>query len=474
MKLVQRTVMDRTVSGSGKFFWTVGDNIWIDNGGLLSSTSSNITGKTAKATFGFSGSFTALNYPVYYTGNSSTAGDRVVITTAQTQTLPNDFSHLGQSGDCGTTSAYKVSAGSYKFQLVHKAAYLCFTPREEDAALGQNIYLTKIVITSKDDIAGTYAFSASGLSSTPIGGTGSKTITLTTKGSGAYANGFPLTNTSTSIATNGAYVVIAPGPHELLIKYYLYDPVTGVEGFLYKNVVKDFKVNTVTDITANLKTVKVELDRYSTWDAKKHFWYGYENVQPKKNGETANPNIVHPDDREGHSGYSGHAIYNCKKCPNANEMFWYVRQGDPQWDNDAIFSFNDHLYKGGCWMLKRSYIAGFRSDKAPDGNDYTNVYTGGDVTVMAWGSVSVSDDKYFLLPGVGKYERSGAVAELRWIGENALFWSSSSSNFSTNTAGHLRILQCPGGHEVYFSPSADVEGIGMGVSYIGEMGSLFQ
>lgn len=476
-----RTTMTHEMGGKGIFFWTTDDNLWVDNGGLISSISSNITDKVSRASFDFTGSFTATDYPVYYTGKNSAAGNRVTIATAQTQTAPNNFSHLGVSGDCGTATAERKATGIYKFQLKHKAAYLCFVPREEDAALGQNIYLTKVVITSTDNIAGTYDFSSGSLPTNPIGGTGSKTITLTTKGSGAYTNGFPLTNTMASITNNGAYAVIAPGQHDLLIQYYIYDPETNIESFITKHVVKDFKVNTVTDVTANLKITKVDLDKYTIWDAKKNYWYGYESVQPKKMGITANANIVYPEDRVGRSGgMSGHAINNCKNCPNGNEYAWYVQHGDPHWDANELFSFANHLYKGGAWILKSSNISGFRSDQAPDGNDYTNKLTTSMSVTMNQTPLTYADrDRYFFLPAAGSYVGDMSFdTYLAGIGIGGNYWSSSDGDGSINYATLFSFSPSyltPGTYEMSLScDGARGWGWNYQVHYIGEMGGLFQ
>ncbi len=96
----------------------------------------------------------------------------------------------------------------FAFTLDHKAAYLLFLPRTSNTIL-HNCYLTKVEVNSDNDITDTYTLnSVTGR----LTGTGTgKQIIVSTGGSGAYANGLPLTNTSTSAATNGAYVVIKPG-----------------------------------------------------------------------------------------------------------------------------------------------------------------------------------------------------------------------------------------------------------------------
>ena len=64
------------IHGSGATaFWELGDKIWVEKGGTLrESVSSDITAKTATAKFTLSGTYTAANYMVFYTGANSTAG----------------------------------------------------------------------------------------------------------------------------------------------------------------------------------------------------------------------------------------------------------------------------------------------------------------------------------------------------------------------------------------------------------------
>ena len=113
-----RTSMDHNIGGKGKFFWTTGDNIWINTGATsIGSTSSSINNKTAHARFYFSTALSGASYPVTYTGKASTKGDEVTIATTQTQSAPNNTEHLGVSGDCGTATAHRDANGVYNFKL---------------------------------------------------------------------------------------------------------------------------------------------------------------------------------------------------------------------------------------------------------------------------------------------------------------------------------------------------------------------
>ena len=418
--VLTRTSMQHVKGGVGKFFWETGDNIWVDNNGtLVKSNASNITATAAVATFQVSGSFTNSSYPVFYTGTNSTSGNEVTIPTTQTQTAPDNTSHFGQSGDCGVATATRNSTG-FKFKLEHKAAYLCFLPRCESASLGPNIYLTKIVVTSDNDIAGTYSFTAAGLSASPTSG-GAKTITLETKGT-AGAPGFKLDNTVTNIENNGAYMVVTPGTHNLTIKYYVNDPVTNVDACFTKTASVTLPANSVTDFTANITPQDFSRTLYWEWDAKKHYWDGYENSQPMMNGESSNDypksNTTPLDERSytrwdyNHPTWSpigqGPAASNTAiNCPSPCEATWYVLKGDTHWDDETAWQFGKHLYKGGVWIKKKQNITGF-SNTTYASSTINPSHPAVRVNVApALGKPANAENDYFYLPALGQYGTIG-------------------------------------------------------------------
>lgn len=421
--VLTRTSMQHVKGGVGKFFWETGDNIWVDNNGtLVKSNASNITATAAVATFQVSGSFTNPSYPVFYTGTNSTSGNEVTIPATQTQTAPDNTSHFGQSGDCGVATATRSSTG-FKFKLEHKAAYLCFLPRCESASLGPNIYLTKIVVTSDNDIAGTYSFTAAGLSASPTSG-GAKTITLETKGT-AGAPGFKLDNTVTNIENNGAYMVVAPGTHNLTIKYYVNDPVTNVDACFTKTASVTVPANSVTDFTANITPQDFSRTLYWEWDAKKHYWDGYENSQPMMNGELSNDypksNTTPLDERSytrwdyNHPTWSpigqGPAASNTAiNCPSPCEATWYVLKGDTHWDDETAWQFGKHLYKGGVWIKKKQNITGF-SNTTYASSTINPSHPAVRVNVApALGKPANAENDYFYLPALGQYGTIGSYS----------------------------------------------------------------
>lgn len=145
----------------GDFLWENDDQIFVNIGGNYSqSTASNLSSSKTRATFEVPGALTASSYPVTYTGKDATAGDRVKIANEQIQSAPGNTQHFGVSGDCGVATATKAADGTYTFTLQHKAVYLCFMPSMTEAGLYYDLRLDRIKVTSDNNIAGTYSFSA--------------------------------------------------------------------------------------------------------------------------------------------------------------------------------------------------------------------------------------------------------------------------------------------------------------------------
>ena len=352
-----------SMESDGKFFWEAGDKIYVkDDNGTWNASSNSPTGKTDNFKFKVPGSYTAhTSYEVYYPGQGG-SNDQAVIAASQSQAEPNTTTHFGAAGDCGMATATKVTGKQqFAFTLDHKAAYLLFLPRTSNTIL-HDCYLTKVEVNSDNDITSTYTLD---LVTGELTGTGTgKQIVLTTKGSGTYANGFPLTNNSTSAATNGSYVVIKPGTHTLKIRYWVKDIATNVEGTITKVLSsKLFEQNKYYNITANLDVRDYDGTKYYMWDAQQQYWYGYEwtkNLgagvsQPSLKGQPAGNYAQNNSDvsrwyHEGGGSGRFDATQSCNTLPNINEMTWYAAAGDPRWDADELWTTMGHLYKGGMWF----------------------------------------------------------------------------------------------------------------------------
>ncbi len=444
------SISNYTAGGSATVKWSTGDYIWVKDtdGNFQKSDAGTFNTAMTYGQFALTGTF-SNSCQVNYTGSAGTSGTEVTIATAQTQTTPNDFSHVGESGDCAT-----ATASNFNFVLDHKAVYLNMMPRCTNSALGQNIYLTKVVVTSNGtDIAGTFDFSSGTIGTAT---SGAQSITLTTKASsGTYVNGFPLTNTTTSQSTNAAYMVIAPGTHTLTVDYYIKDYTTGVEGAISKTISATFKAGKIYDVTANCTPTNYSLDSYYMWDAVNPYWnnitlpdvltngtnYSSYGIPTASDGTNRWYNTVNNG-----SGTAINASNSCKDIPNINEIYYYVKYGDPHYDASSVWSFCGHLYNSGLWLKKLSVIYNelvgasytqltsqsamkekfYSSATDATGTDYRGAAV---VSTSAVPSTATLTDtsNYFFLPSLG-YFNSGV---LYYFGNSGCYWSSSGyANFS--------------------------------------------
>ena len=439
-----RTSLDYNTSD---FYWEAGDYIYVkDDDGVLKKSTNAPTSKVAAFKYMVPGKFTASSsYKVYYLGKNSN-GSSVSISTAQSQTAPDNTEHFGTAGDYGTATATKVSGKQqFKFELEHQPAYLVFQPYTSNTIL-QNCYLTKVEVSSDNDIAEKYTVNPTTGALVASTVTNGNQIVLTTKDAtsgSSYNNGFPLTNSTASVTTNGAYMVIKPGTHTLKVRYWVKDVATHVEGTITKTYPSTaYASNTYYDMTADLNVKDYDGDHYYMWDAQNQYWYGYEwtkhlsgnTGQPTLNGRFSlnyPQNSSDANNRWYHeSGGSGRfdATQSCATLPNANEMSWYVMYGDPRWDADELWTTMGHLYKGGMWFKKKSVLQAenhYDTEKSADGSTdlrTTFKYYNNTNSSINSGLPSAADaNNYFYLPALGYYD-SG---QLLSVGGSGYYWSSS-------------------------------------------------
>ena len=439
---------------SGDFYWEDGDYIYVkDDDGVLRKSTNAPTSKVAAFKYKVPGKFTASSsYKVYYLGKNSD-GSSVSISTAQSQAVPDNTEHFGTAGDYGTATATgTLGGGSFSFELEHQPAYLVFQPYTSNTIL-HDCYLRKVEVSSDNDIAETYTVNATTGALDASAGTGSKQIVLTTSGSGSYNNGFPLTNSSASVTTNGAYMVIKPGTHTLRVRYWVKDNATGTEGTITKTLpATAYASNTYYDMTANLNVHNYDGDKYYMWDAQEQYWKGHEwnlgGSQPTLMTQSASSdypqNSSDTNNRWNNESYPGYGISNpathtsCKDLPNANEMSWYVMYGNPRWDGDELWTTMGHLYKGGTWFKKKSvlqaenhYDTEKSADNTTDMRTTPKTYSNSNNNS---GIPSAADaGKYFYLPALGLYY----FGQLNDVGSEGHYWSSSAGPWNNLYAYYL-------------------------------------
>ncbi len=437
---------------SSDFSWEAGDYIYVkDDDGVMRKSTNAPTQKVASFRYRVPGKFGAsASYKVYYLGKNSN-GSQVTISANQTQTAPDNTEHFGTAGDYGTATATGAVGGSiFSFQLEHQPAYLVFQPYISNTIL-HDCYLTKVEVTSDNDIAETYSINTTTGALDASAGTGSKKIVLTTSGSGSYSNGFPLTNSSASVSTNGAYMVIKPGTHILKVRYWVKDNATGTEGTITKTLpATTYASNTYYDMTANLNVRNYDGDKYYMWDAQQNFWSGHEwnSANPwqpvLKDNTNANYAQNNTDSRYYNDSYPSNgtscpATHSpCKDLPNANEMSWYVMYGDPRWDADELWTTMGHLYKGGMWFKKKSVLQGeghYNTEKSADGSTDLRTtqkeYLNTNSSIYNSGLPDAADaGKYFYLPAIGYY----ITGQLTNIGGVGAYWTSNANPWLSDRA----------------------------------------
>ena len=436
-----RTSLDYNTSD---FYWEAGDYIYVkDDDGVLQKSTNAPDQKVASFMYKVPGKFSAsASYKVYYLGKNS-SGSSVTISTAQSQTAPDNTEHFGTAGDYGTATATGSVGGSiFSFQLEHQPAYLVFQPYTSNTIL-HNCYLTKVEVSSDNDIAETYTVNTS--TGALTGSAGSKQIILTTSGSSSNPNGFPLSNSSASVSTNGAYMVIKPGTHTLRVRYWVKDVATNVEGTITKTLpATAYASNTYYDMTAQLDVKNYEGDKYYMWDAQEQYWKGHEwnlgGSQPTLTTQSASSD--YPQSNSDSRWYNEAFTYgvdnpathtSCKDLPNVNEMTWYAKEGDPRWDGDELWTTMGHLYKGGMWFKKKSQISGFDANTAADGSDWRTTSKSQSWSVSQTLPSAADANNYFYLPALGYYY-SG---RLYLVGNNGYYWSSSARPWDSNFAYDL-------------------------------------
>ena len=439
-----RTSMDYN---SGNFYWSADDYIYVkDDDGVLRKSTNAPTGKVASFMYKVPGKFTASSsYKVYYLGKNS-SGNSVTISTAQSQTAPDNTAHFGTAGDYGTATATKMTGkNKFEFELEHQPAYLVFQPYTSNTIL-HDCYLTKVEVTSDNDIAAKYTVNPTNGKLVASTVTDGDQIVLTTKDAtsgSSYNNGFPLSNNSASVTTNGAYMVIKPGTHTLRVRYWVKDLATYVEGTITKIYPSTaYASNTYYDMTADLNIRDYDGDHYYMWDAQDQYWKGHEwwsanKDQPVLSGNSNGNYPKNNTDSRWHNegGGSGRfaATQSCATLPNANELTWYAAYGDPRWDADELWTTMGHLYKGGMWFKKKAHINGYKSNTAVDGTDWR---TYGNVKNWPASQTlpSAADaNKYFYLPALGSYN----FGQLYDAGNAGWYWSSSANSWASSTASYL-------------------------------------
>ena len=431
-----RTNIKHTPGNGADFYWTSDDFIWVwgKDGFPHKSTHTELHDGGASAEFILPGN--KADYEdgckVWYSGQGGYAlgpsAGAVAIGPEFHLNTANDFSIPSQA-DCGSGRAYATgNPAKFNFRLSHKASYLCFLPRCENAALASNIRLIRIKLTSTKcysdpsvPLADYFHFDGE-----TIGPSGARTYSSNSIYMTDFS--FPLFTTANQEA-NAVYCVIRPDTYDFKIEYTIKDPTTNVETVVTQTLTnKTFDKGKIYDITANLSPA---MPKYCMWDAKYDYWYNHLKADGTPDGNYAQNNTDQRWYHEG-SGAIG-ATESCKDCPNANELFWYIFRGDAHWNTENVVRVeNGHLKQimtNGIWLKKKAKIMadeGITEEQMKSGypksnpKDMRTIYpmlNNGPLTV---GPAPNTND-YFFLPITGYYY-AGTLYNAADLG---CYWSSS-------------------------------------------------
>ena len=448
-----RTSMNRNgIGGQGAFLWEPNDVIYVeDDNKKLCEGKSTITNAVARTTFLVDGSYTGKSqYDVYYCGTYYGAYQKeVFIPTYQTQVAFNNTKHFGAVGDCGVAKATKTTVSGksgYRFDLEHKASYLCFLPYMASKVQRANFRIKRIKITSNNIISATYDLTESGLSNP--GANQSKTITLE-----VGTDGLKLADqtTATKSIKNSLYVVIAPGTHALKVEYTVLDAKNTAMRISKSYKSHNFGANKIYDIPVNLGVRHYSGHNYYMWDAAENYWSGHEwdSADPWQPTELSARNDGYPKSKaadasrwyhEGEGSFEASVNPLFKQLPNANEMGWYIQVGDAHWDDSTWWEVFGELHTGGLWLKKLSVIAQEmgREPSAlklenPRGISLLQKLDTYGMYPKSGKPENSEIGKYFFLPALGWY-LNGVLGDL---GVYGFYWSSSATPGNSFYAYHL-------------------------------------
>ncbi len=473
-----RTTADYDGSGLN-FYWTAGDDLWVNNNtalpAVVSKNSTNNIGtllapkpandkKTTTAKFYFAGNFTAPSYTVRYTGKNSPSGSKVTIKAQQTQTIPNDASHIGEDGDCGTAVATKPAGGSkYNFTLDHKAAYLTFTPYNSQNAISA-VHIAQIKVTADKAICGQFDFNDNGinLTSRPAPSAANRSITLTLNTT-ATNTGFPIhTGSAPDYTKNSAVMVLAPGTYSTFtVEYTLRDNTTQKSSTIsktYNNLTLNAGKNRRVAADLQVKDYSPWFNDIYQWDAKAPYWDGVtlpdviqNNINYNSYGTPSANSHYNPISTNGIIDASN----SCKNLLNVNEMLYYVWYGNAHYDNSTLYAYKGHLYTGGLWLKKLSVIynnlkaAGYNQlssqaamkqkfyiSPSDAGRDYRNPMGFNNIARVTTAGIPTPTSDYFYLPALGVF----ITGTLYGAGSVGDYWTSSGYP-STSTIAFDLIFQ---------------------------------
>lgn len=325
------------------FYWTAGDNIWVEKtaGTWVQSTTNNITATQASAKFYFDETLSENSYNVRYTGQGSTSAQEVTIAAVQTQKEWSNGEHIAVSGDCGLATATHQGEHKYKFSMKHQAAYIILKPYMVSSIpthypLNRTYTLMKVEVKSTGgaEIAGTYDFSETGITGAATSQSSDK-VTLN-----CGTNGFALENNDNP---SKHYLVIVIRPilnNKFTFTYYIKDDTDGTI-FTYEISpgIRTYSANGFTILERHpIPDMVFDMPTYYKWGAASPYT------------ATGTYDSTTPAGRQKTGGVWNYA-------PNVNELCWYASTAIPNDNLRWRITGQPTFHTRGIWMKKLQQIA---------------------------------------------------------------------------------------------------------------------
>ena len=486
-------------SGHVKFWWTVGDKIWVNTTSgtdFEKNDKDDISAQTETSNFYFTKNLTAESYKVKYTGTVSDNSNEVVFAKKQQQNAPNNADLIGKYGDCGIATATKKSNLKYTFDLSHKAGYLVLTPYSSVHKFDTSVGVRAVYVRANENLTGTYTMDDAGNLTKTAAVDGGKEIVWYYKQDvdGYDKIGKEIEKDFLKIpyaskpdaATNGIIIVLPPGEYtNLSVEYLLVDVLSGCKGYYKKSYKGKVKVEAGKphNIAEDIKLYEYDKNQYYTWDAAEgqYFWKGNEDKQiliPGDLGyfltrEEGFPDPTSTTDPRAYNRSKGGATTvegnaanrTAANAMNVNEALWLAQKGEPMWDKTKLFTITYpgekcHLYNGGVWFKTLKKIATDVSKSvedlktaAPNGLDYRTKTVSNDpmsftnVTKFGRPAKANTNADYMFLPCTGSYnfvhDRGTLSREIPspFFGQLGGFWTSSSEAGGANKLSNAYTLQ---------------------------------
>lgn len=424
-----------------QFYWDHDDyyRLWVNLGGTTGwqrfykqDTLKLLNdGKIAQSRFYLSSYYklTKEQYPLWYSYYGFSNGQPYTnIPYSYVQIKANDFSKLYEQGDCGFATA--VDNGIwYKFSLQHATSYITFMPYAGEAKSKEALLkckLNHITLTTDEYNYGYFYFDEHGnLDESKRPAASRQTRTLYCVDSYKHT-GFSVPGSTEDAKKNAAVMVMPPGTyHNVEITYTLYDPVVGTEG-VFKKYIPELilKPGKTTSIFSKLVAddVSERFGRYHMWGASQFYWQGHESNAHHKwmpsgvYGVAGYPTLGDPRYKSDYyapgAGNVAPAGSIASTVPSANFLSWYVKLGDPRWDNSP-FTYDGHLFTGRMWFRKRKFLGltdAQMNDKAADGSDFRIVRSNVHNIPTLWEDVPEGNrSHYFCVMALGYYDNGGRL-----------------------------------------------------------------